>query len=418
MKTGRDVVIAALLGAEEYGFSTAPLVVEGCIMMRVCHLDTCPVGVATQNPELRKRFTGTPDLVVSFFEYVAEEVREWLAQLGFRTLAEAIGHTEVLGTDVPLTTRKRRRLDLSSLLMPPPEGVPSDAARPQDHQLAQTLDAQLIEACRPRPGKGPRGARFMADSQFQPCGRHDARLGGDQAFRRRGLPPGTIELELTGSAGQSFGAFLPPGITLRLFGDANDYLGKGLSGGRIIVRPPIEVPTVFSRGQHNRGNVIGYGATSGEIFIRGVVGERFCVRNSGALAVVEGVGDHGCEYMTGGRVVVLGPTGRNFAAGMSGGFAYMYDPNGRLPGRLNHEMVELEATGRRRHGVAGGGAAPLRRRDGLSGMAERLLDNIAVQALSFVKVVPTDYRRALEAARVSEGEPEAVAAIMMAAAHG
>ncbi len=418
MKTGRDVVIAALLGAEEFGFSTAPLVVEGCIMMRVCHLDTCPVGVATQNPELRKRFRGTPDLVVSFFEYVAEEVREWLAELGFRTLEEVVGHTEVLSVDIPDEHTKAATLDLSRLLFPPPEGVPLHSTRQQDHQLGGTLDARLIEACRPALEEGleVRGSWPIANSN-----RAVGTMLGSEVTRRYGgggLAPGTIDLELTGSAGQSFGAFLPPGVTLRLFGDANDYLGKGLSGGRIIVRPPFEVPAGFvAEANIIAGNVIGYGATSGEIFIRGVVGERFCVRNSGALAVVEGVGDHGCEYMTGGRVVVLGPTGRNFAAGMSGGFAYVYDPHGRLSARLNHEMVELDALG---DDDTKWLAAVLLRYAGetASELAERLLDTIAVQASSFVKVVPTDYRRALEAARLSEGEPEAVAAIMMAAAHG
>ena len=239
MKTGRDVVIAALLGAEEYGFSTAPLVVEGCIMMRVCHLDTCPVGVATQNPELRKRFTGTPDLVVSFFEYVAEEVREWLAELGFRTLEEAIGRTEVLSAEVPAGHPKAATLDLSDLLVPPPDGVALHAVRRQDHQLERTLDASLIEACRPALEEGTevRGSWPVANSN-----RAVGTMLGSEVTRRYGgggLPPGTIDLELTGSAGQSFGAFLPPGITLRLYGDANDYLGKGLSGGRIIVRPPL-----------------------------------------------------------------------------------------------------------------------------------------------------------------------------------
>jgi glutamate synthase (NADPH) large chain len=418
MKTGRDVVIAALLGAEEYGFSTAPLVVEGCIMMRVCHLDTCPVGVATQNPELRKRFRGTPDLVVSYFEYVAEEVREWLAELGFRALEEAIGHTEVLCVDVPAGHPKAATLDLSRLLLPPPAGVPLHSTRRQDHQLERTLDARLIDACWPAldEGREVRGSWPIANSN-----RAVGTMLGSEVTRRYGgggLAEGTIDLEFTGSAGQSFGAFLPPGITLRLFGDANDYLGKGLSGGRVIVRPPFDVPDGFvAEANIIAGNVIGYGATSGEIFIRGVVGERFCVRNSGALAVVEGAGDHGCEYMTGGRVVVLGPTGRNFAAGMSGGFAYVYDPHGRLPGRLNHEMVELEALGE--DDTQWLGDVLLRYAgETASELAEKLLDNLAVQAASFVKVVPTDYRRALEAARVSEGEPEAVAAIMMAAAHG
>jgi glutamate synthase (NADPH) large chain len=418
MKTGRDVVVAALLGAEEFGFSTAPLVVEGCIMMRVCHLDTCPVGVATQSPELRKRFRGTPDLVVSFFEYIAEEVREWLSELGFRTLEEAVGRSEVLCAEVPAGHPKAATLDLSAVLVPPPDGVPLRCAREQDHQLDRTLDSQLIEACLPALEEGApvRGSWPVANSN-----RAVGTMLGSEVTRRyggAGLPQGTIELELTGSAGQSFGAFLPAGITLRLLGDANDYLGKGLSGGRIIVRPQFDVPANFAAEANIiAGNVIGYGATSGEIFIRGVVGERFCVRNSGALAVVEGVGDHGCEYMTGGRVVVLGPTGRNFAAGMSGGFAYVYDPHGRLADRLNHEMVELEDLGdddsQWLTNVLLRYAA-----ETASPVAERLLEGTGSIASSFVKVVPTDYRRALEAARLAEGEPEAAAAIMMAAAHG
>src|SRR5579863_639137 len=343
MKTGRDVVIAALLGAEEYGFSTAPLVVEGCIMMRVCHLDTCPVGVATQNPELRKRFSGTPELVVRFFEYIAEEVREWLATLGFRTVAEAIGRSDVLEELAADEDSKAATLDLSAILYPPPPGVPLSCTHQQDHQLDRTLDAKLIEACRPALEEGqPVSGSWPVVNSNRAVG---AMLGSEvtRRYGGAGLPEGTIELEMTGSAGQSFGAFLPSGITLRLFGDANDYLGKGLSGGRIIVRPPLDVPTGFvAEANIIAGNVIGYGATSGEIYIRGVVGERFCVRNSGALAVVEGVGDHGCEYMTGGRVVVLGPTGRNFAAGMSGGVAYVWDPHSTFGANLNGEMVDLE----------------------------------------------------------------------------
>ena len=302
MKTGRDVVVAALLGAEEYGFSTAPLVVEGCIMMRVCHLDTCPVGVATQNPELRQRFSGTPDLVVNFFEFVAEEVRELLAEMGFRTLEEAIGHAEVLAAAVvPADHPKAAALDLSRILCPPPSGVALTCVRKQDHDLEHTLDAKLIEACRAAldDGSPVRGSWPVANSN-----RAVGTMLGSEVTRRygeEGLPPGTIDLELSGSAGQSFGAFLPRGLTLRLFGDANDYLGKGLSGGRIVVQPSPDGPDGFvAEANIIAGNVIGYGATSGEIFIRGVVGERFCVRNSGALAVVEGVGDHGCEYMTGG----------------------------------------------------------------------------------------------------------------------
>ena len=421
MKTGRDVVVAALLGAEEYGFSTAPLVVEGCIMMRVCHLDTCPVGVATQNPELRKRFSGTPELVVNFFEFVAEEVREWLAGMGFRTMEEAIGHTEVLAAVVPLDHPKAASVDLSRILVPPPSGVPLTCVHKQDHRLGNTLDHKLIEACRAAldDGSTVRGSWRVANSN-----RAVGTMLGSEVTRRygeAGLPPGTIEIELTGSAGQSFGAFLPPGVTLRLFGDANDYLGKGLSGGRIILRPAPDGPDGFvAEANIIAGNVIGYGATSGEIFIRGVVGERFCVRNSGAVAVVEGVGDHGCEYMTGGRVVVLGPTGRNFAAGMSGGFAYVYDPHGRFSSRVNHGMVEL---GPLDDGDAAWLAGVLGRYGAETGseVAGRLLAATSGYLASFVKVVPSDYRRALESARApaaTTAPPGTGATTEMATARG
>jgi glutamate synthase (NADPH/NADH) large chain len=356
--------------------------------------------------------------VVKFFEYVAEEVREWLAQLGFRTIGEAVGRSDVLDALVPVGHSKAETLDLSRILYPPPADVPLSCTHQQDHALGLTLDAKLIEACLPalEEGRHVSGTWAVANSN-----RAVGTMLGSEVTRRyggAGLPDGTIELDMTGSAGQSFGAFLPSGITLRLFGDANDYLGKGLSGGRIILRPQYDVPAGFvAEANIIAGNVIGYGATSGEIFIRGVVGERFCVRNSGALAVVEGVGDHGCEYMTGGRVVVLGPTGRNFAAGMSGGFAYVYDPHGRLPARLNKELVELDNLSdedtRWLFGVLERYAS-----ETASAVAERLLDNLEAHASSFVKVVPTDYRRALDAARLSEGEPDAVAAIMMAAAHG
>jgi glutamate synthase (NADPH/NADH) large chain len=418
MKTGRDVVIGALLGAEEYGFATAPLVVVGCVMMRVCHLDTCPVGVATQNPDLRKRFRGKPELVVNFFEFVAEEVRERLAELGFRSLEEAIGHAEVLELAVPEGHPKAATLDLSRVLLPAPEGVPLSCRRKQDHELDRALDTRLIEACRPalEDGTPVRRSWPVVNSN-----RAVGTMLGSELTRRHGgagLPDGTIDLEMTGSAGQSFGAFLPKGITLRLFGDANDYMGKGLSGGRIIVRPPLDAPEGFvAETNIIAGNVIAYGATGGEIFIRGVVGERFCVRNSGVLAVAEGVGDHGCEYMTGGRVVVLGPTGRNFAAGMSGGYAYVYDPHGRFATRVNKELVELEALGP--DDVAWLRGVLQRHLDETgSVVAERVLEDMEMEASDFVKVVPTDYRRALEAARYADGRSEVVPAVAMASAHG
>ena len=328
MKTGRDVVIGALLGAEEFGFATAPLVVSGCIMMRVCHLDTCPVGIATQNPELRDRYSGTPEFVETFFEYIAEEVREYLAALGLRSLEEAIGRVDLLDAAEAIDHWKAKGLDLAPILDQP------GAARGGGALLRQPAGP------RPRPGPRPRlprgvpaghrgaAAPVAAELAITNVDRTVGTLLGYEITRRHGgagLPDGTIDLTFTGSAGQSFGAFVPRGVTMRLLGDANDYLGKGLSGGRIIVRPPEESP--FAAEENiMAGNVILYGATAGEVFLRGQVGERFCVRNSGAIAVVEGVGDHACEYMTGGRVVVLGPTGRNFGAGMSGGMAYVYDP--------------------------------------------------------------------------------------------
>jgi glutamate synthase (NADPH/NADH) large chain len=339
LKTGRDVVIAALLGAEEFGFATAPLVVSGCVMMRVCHLDTCPVGVATQNPELRKRFTGKPEFVETFFEYIAEEVRELLAQLGFKTLQEAIGHVEYLDTRDAVNYWKAHGLNLAPLLMRPDVASPLHRTTTQDHGLVNALDNKLIElSAAALKKKEP----VRIDVPVRNVNRTVGTMLGTEitrAFGADGLEPNTIDVTLHGSSGQSLGAFIPRGLTIRLYGDANDYVAKGISGGRVIVRP--DEKAEFAS-QHNviAGNVIGYGATSGEIFIRGMVGERFCVRNSGATAVVEGVGDHGCEYMTGGTVVVLGQTGRNFAAGMSGGRAFVLDLNAS---NVNQEMVDILA---------------------------------------------------------------------------
>ena len=337
LKTGRDVVIAALLGAEEFGFATAPLVVSGCVMMRVCHLDTCPVGVATQNPELRKRFTGKPEFVETFFEYIAEEVRELLAQLGFKTLQEAIGHVEYLDTRDAVNYWKAHGLDLSPLLMRPDVKSPLHRTTTQDHGLVNALDNKLIElSAAALKSKQP----VRIDLPVRNVNRTVGTMLGSEITRTYGadgLEPGTIDVTLHGSSGQSLGAFIPRGLTIRLYGDANDYVAKGISGGRVIVRPD-EKAQFASEDNVIAGNVIGYGATSGEIFIRGMVGERFCVRNSGATAIVEGVGDHGCEYMTGGAVVVLGRTGRNFAAGMSGGRAFVLDLN---QANVNQEMVDI-----------------------------------------------------------------------------
>ena len=344
LKTGRDVVIAALLGAEEFGFATAPLVVSGCVMMRVCHLDTCPVGIATQNPELRKRFSGKPEFVETFFEFIAEEVRELMAELGFRTMAEMIGHVEVLDTRAAIDHWKADGLDISPILAVPknPYGQSMQQSVPQDHGLAEALDQELIRLAQPAIDDGQHVDDRPADPQRQPHRRHDARPRDHQGVEgRRACPTARSTSASPARPGRASGPSCPRGVTLRLIGDANDYLGKGLSGGRLVVAPPPTSPFVAEE-QIIAGNVIAYGATGGEIFLRGVVGERFCVRNSGALAVAEGIGDHGCEYMTGGRVVVLGATGRNFGAGMSGGIAYVLDVDGRFRTRLNDEMVALE----------------------------------------------------------------------------
>lgn len=339
LKTGRDVVIAALLGAEEYGFATAPLVVSGCIMMRVCHLDTCPVGVATQNPELRKRFSGKPEFVETFFEYIAEEVREILASLGFRTLQEAIGHVEFLETKAAVDHWKASGLDLAPLLVRPDVDSDLYCTTTQDHGLAAALDNTLIDLAKPALEKGE---AVRIDLPVRNVNRTVGTMLGAEITRKygaEGLPTGTIDITLHGSAGQSLGAFTPRGMSIRLYGDSNDYVGKGISGGRVIVRPD-ERATFPSEENVIAGNVIGYGATSGEIYIRGLVGERFCVRNSGATAVVEGVGDHALEYMTGGKVIILGRTGRNIAAGMSGGRAFVLDLNSAL---VNADMVDVLA---------------------------------------------------------------------------
>ncbi|HMD46973.1 MAG TPA: glutamate synthase large subunit [Acidimicrobiales bacterium] len=418
MKTGRDVIIGALLGAEEFGFATAPLVVSGCIMMRVCHLDTCPVGIATQNPELRKRFSGKPEFVTTFFEYIAEEVREHLAALGLRSMDEAIGRADLLETATAIEHWKARGLDLSPILAQPdsPYDTAPRSTRLQDHGLEHALDHEFIPECKVAIDTLTPVAKDIAITNVD---RTVGTLLGSEITRRhggQGLPDGTITLTFHGSAGQSFGAFVPRGVTMRLFGDANDYLGKGLSGGRLVVRPP-EASPFAAEEQIVAGNVILYGATAGEAFIRGQVGERFCVRNSGALAVVEGVGDHGCEYMTGGRVVVLGPTGRNFGAGMSGGIAYVYDPELRFGERFNPEMVDAEPLDAGdREWLAD---IVARHRDETeSAVAARVLADWANAVENMVKVMPRDYRRVLEATRQAEETGQSVDLAVMAASHG
>ncbi|MEU8261363.1 glutamate synthase large subunit [Micromonospora sp. NPDC048999] len=413
LKTGRDVLIAALLGAEEFGFATAPLIVSGCVMMRVCHLDTCPVGIATQNPALRERFPGRPEFVENFFLFLAEEVRGYLAELGLRSIDEAIGRTELLDVTGAVEHWKGHGLDLGRVLHLPelPEGAARRGTRSQDHGLELALDNQLIALAEPAlSGSGPAAvtpvrAELAVRNEHRSVG---AMLGGEvtRRFGGAGLPADTIEFRLRGTAGQSFGAFLPPGVTLRLHGDANDYVGKGLSGGRIIVRPDPAAPFLAdaagpgerAEDQIIAGNTVLYGATGGELFLRGRVGERFGVRNSGAVAVVEGLGDHGCEYMTGGTVVVLGGCGRNFAAGMSGGTAYVWKLDRRL---VNTELVDLLPVGDeerdrlydlvRRHSAETG-----------STVAGELLTRWPEAVAEFTAVVPRDYRRVLEIMRAAE----------------
>jgi glutamate synthase (NADPH/NADH) large chain len=415
LKTGRDVIVAALLGAEEFGFATAPLVVAGCVLMRVCHLDTCPVGVATQNPELRRRFTGKPEFIVNFFEFVAEEVREYLAALGFRTLEEAVGHAELLDTSVAVSHWKASGIDLSPVLHVPelPSGAVRHQVADQDHGLDKALDNTLILLAE---GALTEGTPVRLELPVRNVNRTVGTMLGSELTRRwggDGLPDDTVEVALTGSAGQSLGAFLPRGITLRLHGDANDYLGKGLSGGRIIAAPP---SSASFAAEHNiiAGNVIGYGATSGEMLLRGVVGERFCVRNSGATAVAEGTGDHGCEYMTGGRVAVLGPVGRNFAAGMSGGIAYLLDPD---PRKVNTEMADLEALTAADADYLLELIARHQSETG-STVAAGLLADWDATVPRFARVMPRDYKRVLVAARQAELDGADVSEAVMAAATG
>ncbi|HXG51353.1 MAG TPA: glutamate synthase large subunit [candidate division Zixibacteria bacterium] len=405
LKTGRDVVIAALLGAEEFGFATTALVALGCIMMRVCHLDTCPVGVATQNPELRKLFTGDPAHVVNFMRFIAQDVREHMAKLGFRTINEMVGRSDRLEMRRAINHWKAKGLDYSAILYQPKVGpeVGRYCQIPQNHGLENALDNQvLLDLAAPAL---ERGEKVKATLPIRNTNRVVGTILGSEVTRRygpQGLPEDTIHFHFQGSAGQSFGAFIPPGMTLELEGDANDYCGKGLSGGKLILYPP-EGSTFPPEENIIVGNVAFYGATSGEAYIRGMAGERFCVRNSGVRAVIEGVGDHGCEYMTGGRVVVIGKTGRNFAAGMSGGIAYVLDEDGTFKTRCNLETVNLEPLGEldlqeveellKRHAIYT-----------RSARAWQLLALWQETARKFVKVMPKDYRRMMEALQRAESE--------------
>ena len=408
LKTGRDVVIATLLGAEEYGFATAPLITLGCIMMRKCHLNTCPVGIATQDPELRKKFSGKPEHVVNYLFMVAEEAREIMATLGFRSINEMVGRVDALEVNDAIDHWKAQGVDLSLVLAPalkPHEAVDVYCTREQDHELADVLDRRLIAetANAIEDGESVR-LEFPIINTDRTTGTmlsHEV----SKKWGAEGLAEDTIQLKFVGSAGQSFGAWLAPGITMELVGDSNDYIGKGLSGGRIIVAPP-ESSTFAAEENVIVGNVALYGAVKGEAFVRGVAAERFCVRNSGAHAVVEGVGDHGCEYMTGGRAVILGPTGRNFAAGMSGGIAYVYDPPGDFLAQCNLEMVELERVEDETDELELRELIEKHQRYTGSTVAETILSDWGAALGCFHKVMPVDYKRALvEMARAAaEGQ--------------
>jgi glutamate synthase (NADPH/NADH) large chain len=422
LRTGRDVAIGALLGADEFGFATAPLIASGCIMMRKCHLNTCPVGVATQDPVLRKRFTGQPEHVINYFFFVAEELREIMANLGFKTVNEMIGRVDKLNMSKAVSHWKAKGVDLSRILysVAPKAGVAIHHTEKQNHGLESALDHDLIAAAAPSIENGqPVRLERSVRNVDRTIG---AMLSGEVARRHghAGLPEDTISVKFTGTAGQSFGAFLARGVSLELVGDGNDYVGKGLSGGRIVVKPPAGLSREPSE-NIIVGNTVLYGAIAGEAYFLGVAGERFAVRNSGAVCVVEGTGDHGCEYMTGGVVVVLGKTGRNFAAGMSGGVAYVFDEDESFSHRLNHAMVKLEKIGlsdgtdhsdlpkQRSVSVSDAGMGDLLRFDAErlrilierhllhtgSARAKMLLDNWDASLTKFVKVMPTDYAKAL-----------------------
>ena len=420
LKTGRDVVIATLLGAEEFGFSTAPLVVMGCIMMRVCHLNTCPVGVATQDPELRKKFNGGPEFVENFFKYIAEEVREYMAQLGFRTVNEMIGQVDKLDVKKAVDHWKAQGLDFTNILYKPEaaEGVGLYCMNEQDHSLDKSLDVTTImPLCKDALEKKEHVDIILPILNTNRTVGTILGYNITTRYGSEGLPADTINIHFNGSAGMSFGAFIPKGVTLTLEGDANDYLGKGLSGGKIIVFPPRH-STFVPEENILVGNVLLYGATQGEAYFRGIAGERFCVRNSGVSTVVEGIGDHGCEYMTGGRVVIIGKTGRNFAAGMSGGIAYVLDEQGDFEIRCNQGMVDLEA---------------LENDDDLitvktlltkhvdythSTVARNILDHWSKYQSKFIKVMPKDYKRVLAAIKKAEAAGTSVDEAVMEAAHG
>ncbi|MFQ5780496.1 MAG: glutamate synthase-related protein, partial [Nitrospiria bacterium] len=408
-KTGRDVVVAALLGAEEFGFSTAPLIVEGCIMMRKCHLNTCPVGIATQDPILRKKFNGQPEHVVNYFFFVAEEVREWMAQLGFRKVEEMVGRTDFLRPQKAIDHWKARGVDLTAILYRPE--APGDVARycvqPQDHGLEKALDHKLIEIARPAlDHKESVRAELPIRNIHRTVG---AMLSGEIARRHGadGLPDGTVQFKFTGTAGQSFGAFCGKGLTLTLEGEANDYVGKGLSGGRLVIYPP--AGSLFPPEETILiGNTVLYGATAGEAYFYGTAGERFAVRNSGAIAVIEGVGDHGCEYMTGGVVVVLGKTGRNFAAGMSGGVAFVLNEENTFERQCNLSLVELEPVREKDDQARLKSLIARHEKYTKSAKAKTVLDQWETMLPQFVKVISFEYKRVLEQRKAQKAKEAAI----------
>ena len=420
LKTGRDVVIAALLGAEEFGFSTAPLVVMGCIMMRVCHLNTCPVGVATQNPELTKKFTGQPEFVENFFKYIAQEIREYMAQLGFRTIDEMIGQVDKLDARKAIDHWKAKGIDFSKILFKqePREGDKIYCVKKQDHGLEKSLDiTQLIPLCNETLEKGK---KVNIKTEIRNTNRTTGTILGYEITKRfggKGLPEDTVNIHFNGSAGMSFGAFIPKGVTLTLEGDANDYIGKGLSGGKIIVYPPLESSFIAEK-NILVGNVVLYGATQGEAYFRGIAGERFCVRNSGVNTVVEGIGDHGCEYMTGGRVVVIGKTGRNFAAGMSGGIAYVLDEQGDFEINCNKGMVDLDKLTDDEDAQTVKSLLSKHVYFTESVVAKNILNNWGHYESKFIKVMPRDYKRVLNAIKKARETGASEDEAVMEAAHG
>jgi glutamate synthase domain-containing protein 3 len=395
LRTGRDVAIAALLGAEEFGFATTALVASGCILMRVCHLNTCPVGVATQDPKLREKYSGKPEHVVNMMMFIAEELREIMAELGFAKVDDMVGRVDYLERAKDIEHWKAKEVDLSAILYRPDVGpeIATHCMTEQDHGLATKIDNKLVELAKPAIESGQKVKIEMPIRNIDRTATTMLSAEVSRKYGIEGLPRDTVQIKFAGSAGNSFAAFLAPGVSIELEGDANDYFGKGLSGGRIAVYPP-KSSTFVPEENIIVGNVSLYGATSGEVYVRGLGGERFGVRNSGAIAVVEGVGDHGCEYMTRGTVVVLGPTGRNFAAGMSGGVAYVYDVEGLFRTNVNGQSVELDALDAEDKQVVRG---LIEKHVAFTGSerGKKLLEHFDREAKRFIKVMPTDYKRVL-----------------------